>query len=385
MLGGNLAPSQPVAGKKQIPTMSQHTVMLSPAVSAPLASQTITFTTLANATYGDAVITLTGTASSNLAVTYTSSNTAVATVSGSTVTIVGAGTTTITASQAGNSNYLAATSIPQTLIVKPRAVSVTGAAQTKVYGTTDPVLTYSITTGSLVGSDTFTGTLTRKTGQNPGTYPITQGTLALNSNYSLTYVNGSLTITPLSICNLFNLSFSSGTLSPVFNTTAMNYKLSVTFDVDHVFFVPLFDPTASILINGFSIGNGGAFNIPLNAGNNPVTLVVTAQDGVSKKTYFVNVYRAFPPDPKMATNILTPNGDGKNDTWVIRDINLYPNNTVTVYDRGGRVVYAKHGYNNDWDGTLYGATLAEGTYYYTIDLGIPWNVTKGYITILKSN
>ena len=47
----------------------------------------------------------------------------------------------------------------------------------------DPALTYTITTGSLVGTDAFTGALTRDAGENVGIYAIRQGTLALNSNY----------------------------------------------------------------------------------------------------------------------------------------------------------------------------------------------------------
>ncbi|NBS55430.1 hypothetical protein EBT23_07760, partial [bacterium] len=57
------------------------------------------------------------TTATGLTVSYTSSNPAVATVSGSTVTIVGPGSTTITASQAGDSNYNAATSVQQSLTV----------------------------------------------------------------------------------------------------------------------------------------------------------------------------------------------------------------------------------------------------------------------------
>ena len=69
----------------------------------------------------------TATASSGLTVSYASSNTAVATVSGNTVTIVGLGTTTITASQAGNANYNAATSVPQTLtVVRANPLAVAG-------------------------------------------------------------------------------------------------------------------------------------------------------------------------------------------------------------------------------------------------------------------
>jgi hypothetical protein len=81
------------------------------------ASQTITFGALANKTITDVPYTISATATSGLAVTFTSSNTSVATVSGNTITIVGPGTTNITAAQAGNTNYAAAPNVVQPLTV----------------------------------------------------------------------------------------------------------------------------------------------------------------------------------------------------------------------------------------------------------------------------
>lgn len=82
-------------------------------------------------------------------------------------------------------------------------------------------------------------------------------------------------------------------------------------------------------------------------------------------------------------NIISPNGDGKNDTWVIKDIENYPNNEVTVFDRAGRIIYAKKGYTNDWGGTLRGSPLNEDTYYYVLDLGPGQPKIKGFITIIR--
>src|SRR5204862_519955 len=50
------------------------------------------------------------------------------------------------------------------------------------------------TSGSLVGSDSFTGGLTRSAGENVGSHAITEGTLALSSNDTLTYLGANLTI-----------------------------------------------------------------------------------------------------------------------------------------------------------------------------------------------
>jgi hypothetical protein len=67
------------------------------------------------------------------------------------------------------------------------------AGQSKVYGANNPILTYSITSGALVGSDLLTGALSY-TGTNVGSYPITIGTLA-NSNYTINLASVNFAIT----------------------------------------------------------------------------------------------------------------------------------------------------------------------------------------------
>lgn len=86
-----------------------------------------------------------------------------------------------------------------------------------------------------------------------------------------------------------------------------------------------------------------------------------------------------------ATNIMSPNGDGINDKWVVENIDMYPNNQVKIFDRSGRLIYGKKGYDNSWDATLNGLPLAEGTYYYVIDFGTDRRVFKGFITVLRNN
>jgi hypothetical protein len=76
------------------------------------ADQTITFNPLANKTTSDPPFTVSATASSGLAVSFSASGNC--TVSGATVTITGAGSCTITASQSGNTNFNAAPNVPRT-------------------------------------------------------------------------------------------------------------------------------------------------------------------------------------------------------------------------------------------------------------------------------
>jgi hypothetical protein len=81
------------------------------------ATQTITFPEFAIKNYNDADFDLTATTTSGLPITYVSGNTNVATIVGNKVHIVSAGTVTITASQAGNTNYTAATDVTQNLTI----------------------------------------------------------------------------------------------------------------------------------------------------------------------------------------------------------------------------------------------------------------------------
>lgn len=78
-------------------------------------------------------------------------------------------------------------------------------------------------------------------------------------------------------------------------------------------------------------------------------------------------------------NIITPNGDGFNDTWKIKNILNYDICQVNIYNRWGNEVYSQKGYNNDWDG----GKLSDGTYYYVIKCDDSDVLYKGAVTILR--
>lgn len=81
-------------------------------------------------------------------------------------------------------------------------------------------------------------------------------------------------------------------------------------------------------------------------------------------------------------NILTPNGDGRNDVWVIWNINIYKGSEVKVFDMRGIEVFRMKDYNNSWNGTYKGTPLSQGTYPYVIDLGSGFAPIKGVLTII---
>src|SRR5215210_4593891 len=81
------------------------------------------------------------------------------------------------------------------LTITARGVEITADAKSKTYGDADPALTYAITAGNLVNGDTFSGSLSRASGEDVGPHAINQGSVVLSGNYALTYHGADLTIT----------------------------------------------------------------------------------------------------------------------------------------------------------------------------------------------
>lgn len=83
-------------------------------------------------------------------------------------------------------------------------------------------------------------------------------------------------------------------------------------------------------------------------------------------------------------NAFSPDGDGKNDTWEIKNIDTFPDNDLKIFDRSGNLVYKASGYNSSkyWDGQ----NVASGTYIYILRAKIDGKdqYFKGSITMVKN-
>ena len=90
-----------------------------------------------------------------------------------------------------------------------------------------------------------------------------------------------------------------------------------------------------------------------------VRLIATTEHGCVDTTYHVvwiiDDILGFP-------GAFTPNEDGVNDNFVIKNLEKYPDSQLQIFNRWGNVVYQATGYRNDWDGR----NAPDGTYYYIL-------------------
>lgn len=137
----------------------------------------------------------------------------------------------------------------------------------------------------------------------------------------------------------------------------------------------------------WSPSNGLNDNQSMNPQANPST----------SQSYVLRVYNNFgcddfdtvrvivnKPTVIVVPNLISPNGDGANDTWDLSSLPAIDNAIITVYSRWGKEVFRSEGYQHDWGGTYEGEPLPEGTYVYVIEfLQDGLDIVKGNLQIIR--
>jgi gliding motility-associated-like protein len=170
----------------------------------------------------------------------------------------------------------------------------------------------------------------------------------------------------VSVCR-FNIIVENNNSRPQF----ANCPDDITVDADEtgMAVVTWIEPVASALCSDVVVtathAPGGAFAIGTT---NVEYLATDASENTASCAFTITVNPA-----KInigVSKVITPDGNGINDQWILTNIGAYRHNRVTVRDRWGAVIFTATGYNNQdvtWDGTTQSGGLAPtGTYFYSI-------------------
>ncbi len=154
-----------------------------------------------------------------------------------------------------------------------------------------------------------------------------------------------------------------------------SYTLQHNINTNGISFV---DASAQIMQYA---GNGnwlsGSTVFP-SAGIHVRTAISTMTNPLNDGSWFTKVGSTITAN-LFIPNVITPNGDGKNDYFVIVGAEAFDKIEVDFVNRWGNQVYVNRNYKNNWKGE----NLNEGTYYYTMKLikGNETTVLKGWVLL----
>ncbi|WP_162260362.1 cadherin-like beta sandwich domain-containing protein, partial [Rhizobium sp. Root73] len=155
----------------------------------------------------------------------------------------------------------------------------------------DPTATVTVN-GTPVTSGSASGTISLAVGANTITTVVTAAD-ATTKTYTAT-VTRSVPPPASSDATLVGIGLSNSRLSPAFSSGTLFYNSTVANNIPAIRVTPYAsDANATITVNGIPVVSGamsGAINVAV--GSNPVTILVTAEDGLTTKTYTVDISRA---------------------------------------------------------------------------------------------
>lgn len=147
------------------------------------------------------------------------------------------------------------------------------------------------------------------------------------------------------------------------------------------------DGSITVVISGgagnytYTWSTGADSNTVNNLESGTYLLTITDDNGCQKIGDYV-IPESF-NECIFIPSSFTPNGDGTNDAWVIRNIDLYPGHQVKIFNRWGNLLYEGKPYTNPWDGTFNGNPVPGETYYYIVDLNNGLEPYTGTVTIIR--
>lgn len=129
-------------------------------------------------------------------------------------------------------------------------------------------------------------------------------------------------------------------------------------------------------LSSISNTNHLSMNSPETEGT--YTIMVTSTDSCGYVASDIQLITVLPPCEIVIPNVITPNGDGVNEYFKIKNLEYHPNTSLIIYDRWGKKVYESNNYDNMWKAE----GKNDGTFFYILDVPDDKKYT-GHITVFS--
>ncbi|MDQ3108516.1 MAG: gliding motility-associated C-terminal domain-containing protein [Bacteroidota bacterium] len=213
------------------------------------------------------------------------------------------------------------------------------------------------TTPSITGSVTGLTTTNSTTG-NPAVITATLIANAANAGYNVITITGTDNGSP-------SAQTTASVIVNIIASPAINFTMSPPPPVTLNTLIQFTDNTPGATSWYWDFGDGDTSTLPnpthFYSSDSLYTVTLTVGVGSACNASLSQAYLVHTDYSIIAPNVLTPNGDGKNDELVFQNLLDYPNSELEVFNRWGNLIYTSNNYRNDWR-----PDVVDGTYYYVL-------------------
>lgn len=198
------------------------------------------------------------------------------------------------------------------------------------------------------------------------------------SNNTYLWSNGATTQT-ISVTTPGNYSV---VVTTVQNCSKNKTITAVQHDIPEIEQVLVNDNLITIIAAGF-----GDFEFSVDGINYQDSNVFTVAEGGLYTAYVRSKKMCGQDDKKFVVltipKFFTPNNDGVNDSFFVKGMIYYPEASMKIYDRFGKLVGVVDASNNSWDGNYKGKNLPSTDYWYIIRIDATMPEIKGHFSMKR--
>ncbi len=158
----------------------------------------------------------------------------------------------------------------------------------------------------------------------------------------------------------------------------------IQYDIPVIEAVVIKNSSVEIIASG-----NGEYNYSIDGLNYQDSNLFTVSEGGLYTAYIreKNVYCGYSDEQTfvviLVPSFFSPNGDGHNDVFYLKGMEFYPNSSISIFNRYGKLIKQVVSGNPFWDGTFGGEKLPADDYWYVLKIDDTTPERRGHFSLLR--